>query len=166
MEANNSIVLSDDQESTQAMCRILMRHLGFARTLPPERLPYRVPLMFYGGQMYAHPYAVPGSFDYAKKVNGAGVVVIPYGNDDDGNQLVNPPVMQAPGISAPPAILAPTTVSGSAPGAGTESSSDSSAALLQGVVLAMQYMTQVHVQSDRRNASMSQQQAKLQAATF
>jgi len=30
----------------------------------------------------------------------------------------------------------------------------------------MQYMTQVHVQSDKRNASMSQQQAKLQAATF
>jgi len=27
-------------------------------------------------------------------------------------------------------------------------------------------MTQVHVQSDRRNASMSQQQAKLQAATL
>jgi len=30
----------------------------------------------------------------------------------------------------------------------------------------MQCMTQVHVQSDKRNASMSQQQAKLQAATL
>jgi len=33
MTADNSIVLNDDQESTQAMCRILMRHLAVARTL-------------------------------------------------------------------------------------------------------------------------------------
>ena len=102
MEANNSIVLSDDQESTQAMCRILMRHLGVARTLPPERLPCRVPLMFYGGQMCAHPYAIPGSFDHVKQVDDVGMVVIPYGIDDEGNQIVDPPVIQAPIISAPP----------------------------------------------------------------
>ena len=30
----------------------------------------------------------------------------------------------------------------------------------------MQVMTQVHVQSDKRNATMTQQQAKLQAATL
>jgi len=61
---------------------------------------------------------------------------------------------------------APATTPGSAPGAGTGSGSDSSAALLRGVLGAMQCVTQVHVQSDRRNASMSQQQAKLQAATL
>jgi len=154
MEANNSIVLSDDQESTQAMCHILMRHLAFAHTLPSERLPYRVPLMFYGGQMHVHPFHVPGSFDYVKKVDDAGVVVIPYGNDDEGNQIVDPPVLQPPAISAPPAIPALTTASGSAPGTGTGSSLDSSAALLHGVLQAMQYMTQVNVQSDMRNASI------------
>jgi len=36
MEAKSSTLLNDDQESTQAMCRILGRHLAFARTLPPE----------------------------------------------------------------------------------------------------------------------------------
>jgi len=160
MKAGNSTLLSDNQESTQAMCRIIGRHLAFARTLPPERLPYRVPLLFYGGQMHAHPYHVPGSFNYVKKVDDAGVVVIPYGNGDDGNQLVDPPVIQTP------AIPAPTTTPGSTPGTGTGSGSDPSAALLQGVLGAMNCMTQLHVQSDRHNASMSQQQAKLQAATL
>jgi len=160
MKAGNSTLLSDNQESTQAMCRIIGRHLAFARTLPPERLPYRVPLLFYGGQMHAHPYHVPGSFNYVKKVDDAGVVVIPYGNGDDGNQLVDPPVIQTP------AIPAPTTTPGSTPGTGTGSGSDPSEALLQGVLGAMNCMTQVHVQSDRRNASMSQQQAKLQAAAL
>jgi len=160
MEARNSTVLSDNPESTQAMCIMLMRHLAFARTLPPERLPYRVPLLFYGGQIHAHPYHIPGSFDYVKKVDDAGVVVIPYGDDDDGNQLVDPPRIQTPDVPTP------TTTPGSAPGTGTGSGSDPNAALLQGVIGAMKCMTQVHVQSDRRNASMSQQQAKLQAATL
>jgi len=80
--------------------------------------------------MHVHPYHIPGSFDYVKKVDNAGVVVIPYGNDDDGNQLVDPPVIQAPAMPVPLAITAPTTVPGSTPGTGTESGSDPSAALL------------------------------------
>jgi len=166
MEANASIVLNDDQESTQAMCRMLMRHLAVARALPPEQLPCKVPLVFYGRQMHAHPCAMPGSFDHVKKVDNAGMILIPCGIDDDGNQLDDPPEMQAPEMSVPPTVLAPATASGSAPGAGTGSGPDSNAALLQGAALAMQHMTQVHAQSDRRNASMSQQQAKLQAAAF
>jgi len=67
----------------------------------------------------------------------SGMVVIPCGIDDEGNQIVDPPVIQAPVMSPPPAILASTTASGSAPGAGTGSSADPNAALLQGVVLAM-----------------------------
>jgi len=62
------------------MRRMLIRHLGVARTLPPERLPHRAPLMFYGGQMYTHPCAIPGSFDHVKKVDDVGMVVIPYGS--------------------------------------------------------------------------------------
>jgi len=115
--------------------------------------------------MHTHPCAIPGSFDHVKKVDNAGMILIPCGIDDDGNQLDDPPEIQAPpDIPVPP--LAPTTASGSAPGAGTGSGPDSNAALLQGAVLAMQHVTQVHAQSDRRNASMSQQQAKLQAAMF
>jgi len=78
MDAGGATLLGDNMESTQAMCRILGRHLAFANTLPPNRLPLRAPLMFYCVPMHTHPYAIPGSFDYVKKVNDAGVVVIPY----------------------------------------------------------------------------------------
>jgi len=166
MEARNSHVLNDNQESTQAMCHMIGRHLAFARTLPPEQPPHRAPLLFFGEQMHAHPHHVPGSFSHVKKVDNASAVVIPCGEDDDGNQIVDPPVMQAPAVPVPAAVPAPAAMPGSAPGAGTESGPDPSAALLQGASSAMQHMTQVHEQSDRRNASMSQQQAKLQAAAF
>jgi len=161
MEAKNSTLLNDNQESTQAMYRKLGRHLAFARTLPPERLPHRVPLLFYGGQMHAHPHHVQGLFDFVKKVDDAGVVVIPCGDDDDGNQLVDPPVMQTPAI-----LPVPAAASGSTPSTGIGSGTDPNAALLRGVLAAMQVMAQVHLQSDQRNASMTQQQAKLQAATL
>jgi len=46
MEAKGTTLLKDDQESTRAMCHMLGRHLAFARTLPPERLPLRAPLLF------------------------------------------------------------------------------------------------------------------------
>ena len=166
MEARNSCLLNDNQESTQAMCHTIGRHLAFARTLPPEQPPCRVPLLFFSEQMHAHPHHAPGSFNCVKKVDDAGAVVIPCGEDDDGNQIVDPPVTQAPAVPVPTAVPAPATMPGSTPGAGTESSPDPSAALPQGALSAMQHMTQVHEQSDRRNASMSQQQAKLQAAAF
>ena len=161
MEADSSTLLGDNPESTQAMCRMLGRHLALANTLPPERLPLRVPLMFFGVPMHAHPYAMPGSFDYVKKVDDAGVVVIPYGNDDNGNPIIDPPVIQAPAV-----LPVPTAAPGSTPGVGTSAGADPNAALMQGVLAAMQLITQVHVQSDQRNASMTQQQAKLQAATL
>jgi len=156
MEAKGATFLKDDQESTQATCCMLGRHLAFANTLPPERLPLRTHLLFYGGHMHAHPHHVPGSFDYVKKVDNAGVVVIPCGNDDFGNPIVDPPVIQTPTTPVP------TTATGT----GTGSGPDPSAASLQGVLAAMQVMTQLHLQSDKRNATMTQQQAKLQAATL
>jgi len=103
--------------------------------------------------MHTHPHVIVGSFDYVKKVNEANVVVIPYGVDERGTQIVDPPVIQTP-TSLP------------APGTGTGSNPDPNGALLQGVLAAMQTMTQVHIQSDQRNACMSQQQARLQAATL
>ena len=161
MEAKGAALLADNLESTQAMCRMLVRHLAFANTLPPDRLPLRVPLVFCGKSMRAHPHHVPGSFDFVKKVTDAGVVVIPCGNDDNGNLIVDPPVTQTPTILPVPAV-----VPGGTSGAGTRAGTDPNAALMQGALQVMQLMTQVHVQSDQRNASMTQQQAKLQAAAL
>ena len=163
MLPKNVTMLEDHVASTQQMCRILGRHLAFANTLPPDRFPLRVPLLFCGERMHAHPYVIPGSFDYVKKVDDADVVVIPYGIDDKGAQLVDPPVIQSPAILPAPTLTVPSVL-GSTPGTGT--SPDQSAALLQGALAAMQVMTQVHMQSDQRNASMTQQQARLQAATL
>jgi len=147
-------VLEDNVASTQQMCRMLGRHLAFADTLPPDRLPLRLPLLFYGERMHAHPHATVGSFDYVKKVYEANVVVISYRVDERGVQ-----------IDDPPAIILPAPTS-SAPGTGTSPDPDPNGALLQGVLAAMRMMTQVHAQSDQRNACMSQQQARLQAATL
>jgi len=165
MTNQNSTMLEDHVASTQQMCRILGRHLAFANTLPPDRLPLRVPLLFYSGCMHTHPYVVTGSFDYVKKVDDANVVVIPYGTDDRGTQLVDPPVIRSPAILPDSSPIAPSVL-GSTPGTGTGPNPDPNAALLQGVLAAMQVMTQVHMQSDQRNASMTQQQARLQAATL
>jgi len=134
MTSRNSTMLGDHVESTQQMCRTLGRHLAFANTLPPDRLPLRVPLLFYSERMHTHPHAIVGSFDYVKKVNEAIVVVIQYGVDEEGAQIVDPPV-----------IVLPASPSNSA-GTGNSPNSDPNGALLQGVLAAMRTMTQVHVQ--------------------
>jgi len=159
----NVTMLEDHVASTQQMCRILGRHLSFANALPLDQLPLRVPLLFYGERMHTHPYVVPGSFDYVMKVDDANVVVIPYGIDDNGAQLVDPPVIQSPAILPAPTSTVPSVL-GSAPGTGT--SPDQNAALPRGVLSAMQVMTQVHMQSDQRKASTTQQQARFQTATL
>jgi len=165
MTNQNATMLEDHVASTQQMCRIRGRHFAFANTLPPDGLPLRVPLLFYGKRMHTHPYVVTGSFDYVKKVDDVNVVVIPYGTDDRGTQLVDPPVIRSPAILPDPSSTVPSVL-GSTPGTGTSPNPDPNAALLQGVLAAMQVMTQVHMQSDQRNGNMTQQQARLQAATL
>jgi len=124
MVGKNATMLEDTVESTQKMCRTLGRHLAFANTLSPDRLPLRVPLLFHGESIRAHPYHVPGSFDHVKKVVN-NTVAIPYGTDDNGMQLVDPPVMR------PPAILpAPASALGGTPGTGTGTGPDQNAVLL------------------------------------
>jgi len=105
-----------------------------------------------------HPHVVPGSFDHVKKVDESNVAVIPHGVDANGAQIVDPPVTQAPAF--------PTL--GGAPSAGASGAPSAGAApdLVQGMLAAMQVMTQVHLQSDQRDASVSQQQARLQAAAM
>jgi len=158
MTLKNATMLEDHVASTQQMCRILGHHLAFANALPPDRLPLKVPLLFFGKRMRTHPHMTPGSFDYVKKVDDANVVVIPYGVDDRGAQIVDPPVIGSPTILPVPASTMP--------GAGTSPNSDPNVALLQGALAAMQVMTQMHMQSDQCNACMSQQQVRLQAATL
>jgi len=115
--------------------------------------------------MQTHPYVVMGSFHYVKKVNDANVVVIPYGHDANGVPIVDPAVIQTPVIlPVSTALPAPGGISSNAPTSGT--AQDPNAALVQGVLAVIQAMTQVHIQPDLRNASMTQQQARLQAATM
>jgi len=165
MTPGNVTMLEDYVASSQEVCRILSRHLAYANTLPPDQLPLRVPLLLYAERMQTHPHVVMGSFDYVKKVNEANVVVIPYGNEADGVPIVDPAVIQTPVIlPASIASSAPGGKSSNAPTSGT--AKDLNMALIQGVLAAIQAMTQVHIQSDLLNASMTQQQAQLQAATM
>jgi len=62
--------------------------------------------------MHTHPHATVGSFDYVKKVDEANVVVIQYGVNEQGMQIVDPPV-----------IVLPTSPSNAA-GAGNSPNSD------------------------------------------
>jgi len=154
MTSRNSTMLRDNAESTQQMCRILGRHLAFANALSRDRLPLRVPLQFYSGRMHTHPHGIIGSFDFVQKVNETNAVVIPYGMDDRGIQIVEPPA-----IVMPAPLPAPTS---NVAGTGAGMASVSNGEVLQAVLAAMRTMTQVHIQSDQRNACMSQQQARLQ----
>jgi len=125
MTSRNSTMLGDHVGSTQQMCCILGRHLAFANTLPQDQLPLRVPLLFSSERMHTHPHAIVRSFDYVKKVDEANVVVIQYGVDEEGAQIVDPPV-----------IVLPASPSNSA-GTGNSPNSDPNGALLQGVLAAM-----------------------------
>ena len=156
MRPGNVTMLEDYVASSQEVCLILARHLAYANMLPPDQLPLRVPLLLYAKRMQTHPFVAMGSFDYVKKVDDANVVVIPYGHDADGVQIVDPPVIQ------PPVILSGLTASSAPSGA----AQDPNMALVRCPLAAMQAMIQVHMQSDLRNASMTQQQARLQAATM
>ena len=76
-----------------------MEHLVCADTLAPEDLPLEVPLLFFGQRTHTHSHAVTGSFEYVREINDANAVVIPYGYDPDGVQIVDlvvvpPPVMR------------------------------------------------------------------------
>jgi len=158
-------MLEDYGGSSQEVCRILSRHLAYTNMLPPDQLPWRVPLLLYAERMQTHLYVVMGSFDYVKKVNEANVVVIPYGNDANGVPIVDPAVIQAPVIL--PASTAPSAPGGTSSNAPTsDAAQDSNAVLIRGVLAAIQAMTQVHIQSDLHNTSMTQHQAQLQAATM
>ena len=107
--------------------------------------------MFYGERMRVHQCGITGSFEYAKNINDANRVAIPYGLDDNRVQIVDPVVMQPPVIPLiPPAQVNQPPVPGGTPPAAHVPGNvqDRNAVLLQGMLAAIQMITQVNVQSD------------------
>jgi len=165
----NFAMLEDYVQSSEEICRLLVRHLEHADTLSPDQLPLEVPLLFFGVQMQTHPCAVTGSFEHVKQVDDANTVMIPYGFDANRTQIIDPVVVQPPVLPPIPAAqVNQPHVQGGAPPVALVAGNvqDPNAALIQGVLAAMQAMMQVNLQSDLRNASMTQQQSQLQAATM
>jgi len=114
--------------------------------------------------MRTHPYAITGSFGHVKKIYGANMIVIPYGRDHSGAPITDPVVIQPPVLPLVPAALPGGVPPTAGPVAGN--GPDPNAALIQGVLTAMQAMTQMNFESNSRNASMTQQQSALQAASI
>jgi len=106
-----------------------------------------------------------------KKVNDANAIEIPYGRDANGVQITDPVVIQPPAL--PPIPVAPLPAQPPVPGGAPPAAvpvvgnvPDPNAALLQGVLTATQAMTQMNIESDLHNASVTQQQSSLQAASM
>jgi len=162
-------MLEDYVQSSKEICRLLVEHLVSAYTLAPKDLPLEVPLLFSGERMHTHLYAVTGLFEHVRKINDANAVVIPYGHDPNGVQIVNPVVVPPPVIVPVPAAQAnqPPAQGGAPPIAPVAGAiQDPNAALIQGMLAATQAMMQVNMQSDQQNASMTLQQSQLQVATM
>jgi len=165
----NFTMLEDHVQSSKEICTLLVRHLEYVDILPPDQLPLKVPLLFFGEWMQKHPYAITGSFDYMKCVDDANTIVIPYGLDANGAQIIDPVVIQPPVLPPVPSVQVNQLP---APGGGTPVApapgnvQDPNVVLIQGVLAVIQAMTQVNLQSDMRNTSMTQHQMQLQAATM
>jgi len=162
--SDNLTMLDDDARSSQALCDVLINHLLYAESLPPHLLPWEVPIVLHAGRMHTHPYAITGSFGHVKKICGTNTIVIPCGRNINGVPITDPVVTQPP---VPPPIPAATmggTPSSAGPVAGN--GPDPNAALIQGVLTAIQAMTQMNLEQNTRNASVTQQQSALQAASM
>jgi len=139
---DNLTMLEDNVQSSKELCNILVRHLLYAETLPPHRLPWAVPIVLYAGRMRTHPCAITGSFGHVKKIYGTNTIVISYGRDHSGAPITDPVVIQPPVL--PPITVAPT--GGAPPAAGLVAGNgpDPNAALIQGVLTATQAMMQIN----------------------
>jgi len=156
-------MLEDNVRSSEELCNMLIGHLLCAETLPPNRLPWEVPIVLYAGRMQTHPYAITGLFGHVKNVDDANTIEIPYGRDHSGAPITDPVVMQPPVLPLIPAALP----GGAPPAAGpvVGNGPDPNVALIQGVLTAIQAMTQMNFESNSCNASVTQQQSALQAAS-
>jgi len=146
----NVTMLEDHVRSSEEMCRILVGHLWYAETLSPDQLPLEVPIILHGKRMQTHPCTIAGSFAHVKKVNDANAIVIPYGRDANGVPIADPVVIQPPAL--PPIPVAPPPVQPPVPGGAPPAAApvvgnvpDPNAALIQGVLAAIQAMTQMNI---------------------
>ena len=103
--SNNLTMLEDDVRSSEELCNMLVGHLLYAETLPPNRLPWEVPIVLCAGRMKTHPYTITGSFGHVKKVDDTNTIEIPYGRDNRGALITDPVVIQPPVL--PPIPAAP-----------------------------------------------------------
>jgi len=140
--SDNLTVLEDDVRSSEVLCNILVRHLLYAETLPPHRLPWAVPIVLHAGRMHTHPYAITGLFGHMKKICGTNTIVIPYRRDHSGTPIADPVVIQPPVLPTIP--VAPTGGAPPAAGPVVGNGQDPNAALIQGVLTATQAMTQMN----------------------
>jgi len=98
-----------------------------------------------------HQCGIMGSFEYVKKIDDANRVVIPYGLDDNGVQIVDPVVTQPPVIPLiPPAQVNQPPVPGGAPPVAPVPGNvqDPNTVLLRVMLAAIQMMMQVNMLSD------------------
>jgi len=165
----NLTVLEDCVQSSKETHTLLVGYLEYADTLPLDQLPLEAPLLFFGERIQVHQCGITGSFKYVKCVNDDNTVLIPYGFETNGVQIVDPVVLQPPVL---PLILfvqvnQPPVPGGAPPVAPVPGNvQDPNVVLIQGMLAVTQAMTQVNLQSDMRNANMTQQQMRLQAATM
>ena len=167
----NLTMLEDDVQSSEELCNTLIGHLLHAETLSLDRLPLEVPIVLYAPQMQTHPCAITGLFGCMKKVDDTNAIEIPCGQDNNGALITDPVITQPPvlpPILAAPPQAPPRVPGGVLPAAGpvVDNVPDPNAALIQGVLTAMQTMTQMNSESNLRNASMTQEQSSLQAASM
>jgi len=87
----NYLLLKDAVESTQEVCNALVVYLNHAATLSLDELPLEVPFVLTGDRMRLHSCGIAGSFECVKCVDANDVVLIPYGVDDTGAQIMKPP---------------------------------------------------------------------------
>jgi len=99
-----------------------------------------------------------------KKVDDTNTIKIPCGRDHNGAPITNPVDIQPPIL--PPIPAAPPGGAPPAAGPVVGNGPDPNAALIQCVLTAIQAMTQMNFESNSRNASMTQQQSALQAASI
>jgi len=119
--------------------------------------------------MQVHQYSITGSFECVKCVDDANTIVTLYRFDTNGAQIVDPVVIQPPVLPpVPPVEVNQPPTPGGAPMVAPVPGyvQDPNTVLIQGVLAAIHAMTQVNLQSDMQNTSMTQQQMRLQAATM
>jgi len=102
----NFVMLEEAVESTEETCTWLVGFINHADALPQDQLPLEVSLVFFGESVHVHQDGIVGSFEHVQQVNNAGAVLILYGRDVHGAQIIDlvaTPPLPLPVPPVPPA---------------------------------------------------------------